>query len=285
MKILDTSDQARVSYRVLGQGPTLLFLHGWSSGAAEWLPYAQALAERFRVICWTARGHDATLGSDSEQMSLDRMARDLHELLSLEAPTGALVVGHSMGALTAWAYIGRYGCERLTGLCILDQSPRLLTGPDWSLGVYGDFSPARNKAFIQRLRTHFPEAVTRLICARLDDPAPLPKTRYLKRLQEYLAGLPSELLTQCWESLTQADLRPILSRIAVPTLLIYGDRSQFYGPAVARWVQSQIPGSRLIRYPEADHSPHLGACRDAFLQDLGAFSQHCHSKNDTRAQG
>lgn len=273
MRILTTSDGSRLSYRVFGSGPPLVFLHGWSSGAQEWFRYAEALAPHYRVICWNARGHDPVLTDPGQDMSLERMAEDLQELLTREAPQGALLVGHSMGALTAWAHIRRYGDGHLGGLCVLDQSPCLLTGEGWSLGIHGHFDSHHNQHFIRRLRRDFADTVIRLIGGQLDDPDPLPQTLYVQRLRDYLNRLPGEALTRCWESLTAADLRPVLSAIQRPTLLVYGDRSQFYGPAVAQWVQGRITGSRLIRYPEADHSPHLGDTRDRFLADLGAFAR------------
>ena len=73
-------------------------------------------------------------------VSVERMADDLHDLLDhfrLERP---VIVGHSMGALTFWAYIARHGCGRLDRIGVIDQSPRLITDADWRLGIYGDWS-------------------------------------------------------------------------------------------------------------------------------------------------
>ncbi|WP_210395399.1 alpha/beta fold hydrolase [Motiliproteus sediminis] len=272
MTTLITSDQCPLNYQIRGSGPCVIFLHGWSSSALEWLPFAEALSHEFRVICWNARGHGLQQHPENTDVSLDRMADDLDQLLTREAPEGALVVGHSMGALTAWNYVRRHGCQRLRGLCIVDQSPRLLTGDDWQMGVYGRFCAQRNDGFIRLLQQTFPDAVCRLIFSQLDDPdQPLPQSRFVERLQQYLASLPADLLIRCWKSLTEADLRDTLPLITVPTLLIYGERSQFYSRELAQWVHRQITDSELHIYPDADHSPHV-AQRERFIADLRQFA-------------
>lgn len=242
----------------------------------EWLPFAERLSDRYRVICWSARGHGLQTHAADTDVSLDRMSQDLHQLLQQQAPDGAVLIGHSMGALTAWNYIRQFGCERLNGLCIVDQSPRLLTGSDWPMGVYGDFCAHRNARFVERLQRDFPDAVCRLIFSCLDHPEqPLPDAPLVARLRRYLATLPAELLTRCWQSLTAADLRAVLPSIDCPTLLIYGADSQFYSAELARWVQQQIAGSTLLRYPGADHSPHI-AERQRFVEDLHRFILPLH---------
>ncbi len=278
MATLTTSDGTTLSYLFKkphhGENsrnqPAVIFLHGWCANALEWLPFAEALKHRHPVICWNARAHGREQVADNADMSLSRMAEDLDQLIRTEAPQGAVLVGHSMGALTAWAWLRDFDSTLLKGLCIIDQSPCLLTSDHWQFGIYGNFSADRNRHFIQRLQEDFADTVVRLIFSRLDKNQPLPGSSYQQRLHTYLQGLPAGLLTRCWESLTRTDLRHVLPDIKVPTLLMYGDRSQFYGPDLARWVHRQIPGSRLIRYPEADHSPHVREGR-RMIADLSSF--------------
>ncbi|MCW8885400.1 MAG: alpha/beta hydrolase [Motiliproteus sp.] len=274
MANLTTSDGTNIEYLIHGESgnaATVIFLHGWCSNGFEWLPYARELPSAFRSLCWNARGHGLIKVSDDCDMSLSRMADDLQELILKEAPEGAIILGHSMGALTLWRYIERYGCNRLQGLCILDQTPKLVTDDDWSLGVYGNFDQERNERFCQHLTDDFTETVVGLIYATFDGGSgTIPDNSYVKRLREYLSSLRGEKLLQCWQSLTEADLRGALAKIQVPTMLIYGDRSQFYSPEVARWVHTHIDASQLIRYSEADHSPHAGA-KTRFVADFNGF--------------
>ncbi|MEH6626192.1 MAG: alpha/beta hydrolase [Motiliproteus sp.] len=276
MTILNTSDGTDLHYLTRDaenpSGATVIFLHGWCSNALEWLPFAESLPQQQRAICWNARGHGSAKITEEAPVSLQRMAEDLHELIAKEAPQGAVVVAHSMGALTVWRYIQSYGCEQIKGLVIIDQSPKLLTDDQWQHGVFGKFEQADNQQFCQQLDHDFADAVIRLICGRLKDASDsLPDSKYFQRLREYLGLLPGPKLTECWQSLCDADLRSVMAMITSPTLLLYGDRSQFYGPELAGWVHRQINGSQLIRYSEADHSPHI-AERERFISDLNSFT-------------
>lgn len=74
-------------------------------------------------------------------------------------------------------------------------------------------------------------------------------------------------------SIAEADLRDALSRIAVPTLLLYGELDARSPLDVAREMHAAIPGSTLVVLPEVGHMANLegpkafnAAVRD-FLSD------------------
>lgn len=266
-------DGEELHLRILGAGPPVVFLHGWTSNHAEWLPYARAIADGRRCYCWDARGHGGHRLRTATQPSLERMARDLRNLIEHFELDQLVVLGHSMGALTVWEYISRYGCERLAGLCLIDQSPKLITDEHWPHGVYGDFADDRNASFIQRLEEDFADAVLRLAAdgnnTRARD-SYARNSRGFQRVREYLATLRPAPLIDIWRSLSRADFRDVLPRITVPTLLVHGDESHFYSVELAEYVSSRIPNAQLHIYEGTDHSPHLWQ-RERFIQDLRAF--------------
>jgi pimeloyl-ACP methyl ester carboxylesterase len=184
-----------------------------------------------------------------------------------------LVVGHSMGALTLWAHIGRYGCGHIGRICILDQSPRLMTDASWRLGIYGDWPEERDDRFIAALETDFVQTVVELVALGLNEKA---RARYhaghpgIERVRTYLAMLDPRPLIAVWRSLSRADLRPVLPTIDVPALLIYGTESNFYPPATGVFVKDAIADASLLVYEGADHSPHLNR-PDRFVADLIRF--------------
>jgi pimeloyl-ACP methyl ester carboxylesterase len=55
------------------------------------------------------------------------------------------------------------------------------------------------------------------------------------------------------------DLRPVLSRIDVPTLLLYGDADVRAPTAVADALHAHIPGSLLVRLAGVGHCGHVQA--------------------------
>ena len=57
--------------------------------------------------------------------------------------------------------------------------------------------------------------------------------------------------------MAEADQRDLLPRIAVPTLLIWGERDVRSPLAVARQFEAAIPGSTLVVIPGAGHVSNL----------------------------
>ncbi len=60
---------AEIAYRVLGEGPAVVLLHPFPANHEFWLPVAQALATRYRVILPDLRGHgDSGVGDGPATM-------------------------------------------------------------------------------------------------------------------------------------------------------------------------------------------------------------------------
>jgi pimeloyl-ACP methyl ester carboxylesterase len=288
MENFQSFDGCPLHYLSIGEGQPLIFLHGWTASAREWLPFIDQLSEEYECICWDARGHGGHPYPDDAEMSIGAMAQDLQQLIHQRGLRRPIIIGHSMGALTTWEFIRRYGCEQLAGFCIIDQSPKLETDSDWSLGIYTDFDAADNQRFIQRLNEDFAEAVLQLTAYGLN---PRIRSSYeadsrgFQQYRQYLKKLPGEQLTRIWQSLSVEDYRPVLAQIDIPCLQVYGDNSQFYSQELARWVADQLADSRLHIYDQADHSPHIWH-KERFIYDLQQFcNQLSAAQPESRADG
>lgn len=94
---------AVVSVRECGSGPALVCLHGIGSGAASWLDTALALEADARVIAWDAPGYGASTPLQPSAPKATDYAARLHALLDALQIERCVLVGHSLGALTAAA--------------------------------------------------------------------------------------------------------------------------------------------------------------------------------------
>ncbi len=127
-----------VNYREWGRpdGAVVLMLHGLTSTGYSWRNVGTALGDRFRVIAPDARGHGE---SDwAEDYSFEAMRGDVVGLMERLGIYGALVVGHSMGALTAYELAASR--PDLVRLLVLEEIPapvpahpprRVPRGPHW----------------------------------------------------------------------------------------------------------------------------------------------------------
>ncbi|TDF65229.1 alpha/beta fold hydrolase [Cupriavidus sp. L7L] len=105
-RVVTVDRGAQVTYRSGGtSGPAIVLLHGISSGAASWLPCASLLAAQARVIAWDAPGYgNSTPLAQARPLASDYALR-LDGLLQTLGMQPALIVGHSLGALMAAAYV------------------------------------------------------------------------------------------------------------------------------------------------------------------------------------
>jgi magnesium chelatase accessory protein len=85
----------------IGQGPSLLLLHGTGASAHSWDDLASLLARDFRVVAPDLPGHGSTELVSTSQVSLPGMARSTAALMQQLGVSPTLVVGHSAGAAIA----------------------------------------------------------------------------------------------------------------------------------------------------------------------------------------
>lgn len=268
-----TDDGHPLKLRISGNGTPLVLLHGWTSSHQDWFPFLEDFNRHHKVYRWDARGHGGHPLGDASGPTVERMARDLKNLLDHYALDKAILVGHSMGALTIWQYLQDHGSHRVGRIVLIDQSPKLVTQSDWDHGIYGDFSSQRNAAFIQALEEDFAEGVLKLTAYGLNERAQEKyesNARGWEKSRQWLKQQDPQPLIDCWASLSAADYRRVLKTIDVPALLIYGGASNFYHTKTANYVRDSIPNALLHIYEGTDHSPHLWQ-RERFVKDVLDF--------------
>jgi pimeloyl-ACP methyl ester carboxylesterase len=96
---------AMVSYRSCGSGPVVVLLHGISSGAASWLQCALKLEPQARVIAWNAPGYGRSTPLPMARPKAADYALRLQQMLAALEVHECVLVGHSLGALMAAAYV------------------------------------------------------------------------------------------------------------------------------------------------------------------------------------
>ena len=273
MSYFVADDGEKIHVQISGEGPPLIMLHGWTANHQEWFPFLGELVAHHRVFRWDARGHGGHALTQPADPTVERMARDLANLISHYGLDQGTAVGHSMGALTLWQYIRNFGTERLAKVCFVDQSPKLITDPSWEHGIYGAFDDVQARNLLQKLEQDFAEGVLELTAFGLNARARQKYLENAKGWERSRVGLRAQTpkpLIACWQSLTAADYRDVLGRISIPAMLVYGGASNFYHRETAHYVAERIPNALLHIYEGADHSPHQWQ-RERFSLDLLEF--------------
>lgn len=250
------AEQPRAALFEAGTGQPLLLLHGWGATKELMLPIAERLTG-YHVIAPDLPGFGAT-DPPPNAWGVDEYSRWVIALLDRLGVPSAHVVGHSNGGRIAIA-LAASRPERVVKLVLTD-----------SAGI----RPNHGLRYQWRVRTF------KLLRAAAESPlVPAPLRRAAGRRAarrgsaDYRAA--SGALRATMVRLVNADLRPELSRLQAPTLLIWGDRDQETPPADARTMERLIPDAGLVLIEGAGHFAYAEQpdrfCRivDVFLRGGG----------------
>lgn len=82
--------------------PGVLLLHGLMGRASHWASTARWLSERHRAVALDQRGHGQSAKPPQASFTREAYVEDAEAALQQLGLTPAVLIGHAMGALTAW---------------------------------------------------------------------------------------------------------------------------------------------------------------------------------------
>ena len=103
-----------------GQGPALLFLHGFCESGEMWRHFAYSLSTQYRVLCPDLPGFGNSPMTHPIS-SLEEVALQLEEWLDALQIQNPIVMGHSLGGYVALAILERMG-ERIQAIGLLHST-------------------------------------------------------------------------------------------------------------------------------------------------------------------
>ena len=249
MQHFTASDGVRIAYRDEGAGRPILLLHGLMAHGGFFEPQ-RALADAFRLIRVDLRGHGS---SSADAPTVGRIAADIAELTEQLELSGAVGVGWSLGASVLWRLLSGRVSARFAGAVVIDMTPRVLNGGDWTLGLSQEHCDARADA----MRDDFPAFARGAGAAIFAQPPQAGNRRLADWAAEEFARNDPAAITALWSSLVAEDLRALLSEIGQPTLVVHGSHSHLYGAGTAEDLTRELPNARAIAFARSGHAPHL----------------------------
>jgi len=274
---LPTRDGGSIHVIERGTGRPLVLLHGITLRSDVWAPQLHDLADRFRVIAVDLRGHGAsTAGTDGYGMH--RLAADLATVLVNLDLHDAIVVGHSMGGMTAMVFCGDFPevlDERVAGLVFLATRAHAVLPP--YVDRVGRAVLRRGQGRVDSGRALPSRATVTPRAARLafgERPSP----RAVEIVAEMGQAMAPEALVPSVAGLLEHDAREALAATKTPSLVVVGTRDLLTPVPAARHLARQLPGPELVVLPRAGHQlmqerpDELATLLDAFVARIEARS-------------
>ena len=250
-QMLTTTDGTSIYYKDWGEGPVVVFSHGWPLSSDAFEDQMLFLAEHgYRVIAFDRRGH----GRSSQPWTghnIDQYAQDMHQLIEHLGLTEFALVGHSTGGAVVTRYTAKYGQHKVTKLALIAAvTPLMIKRDDYPDGVDSDV---------------FDEMRANLLANRADFYLDFAKAfyGYDKLLNKTSEGIIQNFWRiamqgsikahyDCIHAFSETDLRDDLTQITVPTLVLYGTADDIVPPGICsqqtvkllkQGVEEQIKGA------------------------------------------
>jgi non-heme chloroperoxidase len=252
----------------LGEGTPVVLIHGWPlSDAMYEYQYQYLIKKGCRVIGITLRGFgesDKPYGA----YNYDVFADDIKTVLDRLNINNAVLGGFSMGGATALHYVAKYNGAHISKLALFGAAVPLWSNKD-------GFEYGSPKEQIDQLialnNTNRPKllAVFGGIFTATDNSLPAEFGNWLNFINLQASSYAME---QCLILLRDADLRPELSQIQVPTAIFHGKKDKICQYGLAGVMQKGIKNAYTVTFENSGHALFLEEM-EKFNAELLAFIQ------------
>jgi pimeloyl-ACP methyl ester carboxylesterase len=237
------SGDAEIAYWTLGDGAPVVLLHPFPVNHEFWLPVAETLATRYRVILPDLRGHGES-GVGEGPATMEKHAADLARVMDDAGVGRAPLIGVSIGGYLLFEFWRKHrGRVGALGLC---NTKAPADGPEARAGRL----QAANDVLERGTEVFFESMATRVLGKTTQETRPDLTDGALRMMRK----MSPEGVAQVQRGMAaRADSVGTLKTINVPTLLITGDEDIFTGVNEAELMHRHIAGSQLRVIPKAGH--------------------------------
>ncbi len=231
-----------------GTGELVLFMHGIGGNRTNWTEQVARFGEHYLAVAWDARGYNGSEDYDGE-LDFSDFARDILRVLKFYGRKKLHLVGLSMGGRIAQDFYALFP-QHVASLTIVAS----FTG-------FQNFSDADRQKFLSlRLKPlveegkeprHIAPVVARTLCS------PNATDEQYQRLVASMAALHKSTYIKTVKATTLFDRTANLEKIAVPTLLIFGEADTLTTADMGRQMHARIKGSKLVVVPKSGHLVNL----------------------------
>ncbi len=241
---------------MIGSGPNLVLLHGWSMHSGIWQSITALLAKQFTVHLVDLPGHGKSAWQP-KGLEMERVVTQLAEQL----PHEAHYVGWSLGGLVSIAFAVRYP-ERMQKLVLLAANPKFVQSDDWPCAVEAEIF----KQFADNLQTDQAQALQRFLVLQARGTKHGKDT--IRSLSAQLTAVPSphpDALAAGLDLLIKTDFRAELAALTCPILSLLGMRDTLIPQQMIEALPRQISHQLIAGAGHAPFISHPQECAQAII--------------------
>jgi pimeloyl-ACP methyl ester carboxylesterase len=237
------SGDAEIVYWTMGDGPPVVLVHPFPAHHGFWLPVAEALATRHRLILPDLRGHGESSGGEGPA-TMEKHAADIARVLDNAGVGRAPLIGVSIGGYVLFELWRRHrGRVAALGLC---NTKAPADGPEARAARLA----AANDVLERGTEPFFETMIPRLLGKTTRETRP----DLVEAALQMMRKMSPDDVAQVQRGMAERpDSVETLKTINVPTLLVTGDEDVLTGASEAELMRQHIPGSQLRVIARAGH--------------------------------
>lgn len=198
-----------LAYDDAGAGPSLLLLHGFSCDRSDFVHQVAEFAVDHRVVAFDQRGHGESSLARDGRYGFEATAEDARALCQALGLIHPVVVGHSLGGVSALRLAAEPGFA--AGLVLLDSTVDIPPDVQSELASYSDRLEDLSD-------TEFAQEIAGYARWRMIDPSDDPAVA--DRLVARAARVPKTAYVPGIRSIQGVDVAALAGAVTVPTLFI-----------------------------------------------------------------
>ena len=207
-----------IHYQIAGSGRNVILLHGWGQNCTMMNPLQQKLKEHYRVASLDLFGFGESEAIENYD-TFDDYVETFHQFVLDHELTDPILIAHSFGARLAIRYALKYSVSAMILTGAAGIKPPLTWQKRW-----------------------------RQTCHKLSRWLPLPKSKGSYDYQ-HADAFQRKVLVQ----VVNEDLTPVLEKIKVPVLLIWGECDDQTPLWMGKKMEALMPAACLIVLEQEDH--------------------------------
>ncbi len=225
----------RVIYRIAGDGPPVVLIHGMVNSSKHWERVALRLADRYTVVAPDLLGHGDSAAVRGDY-SLGAHACSIRDLLTTIGIDRATVVGHSLGGGIAMQFFYQFP-QRVERLALISSG-----------GLGHEVSPMLRGAALPGAAAGIWMVANRRVRAAVETAAERMRARGSRK------GVYLQAVARA-QHVSALDRLYLLGEL--PTLIVWGERDNTIPMRHGLAAHERIPNSRFVTLPRAAHFPNI----------------------------
>ncbi len=238
----------------------MLLVNGFVCSTQYWPEVVEHFKPRYSVISWDYRGYGRNPPPrDLDTVGIEGSTRDMEALLDHIGADQAILLGHSMGVQVVLEFYKHYSerVKAIIALCGGYENPfasfsrsellkEFLAGASNKLRPHSSIVGALFRYLLSTrlsMEVAFRVGANRQLCPK----------HYIRELFDHVSAMDFKVVLRSFESMVRHSAQDVLATVAVPSLILGGERDGMTPPQRSEEMHRAVPGSECKVYSECTH--------------------------------